>query len=104
MPLIYALVAYKQVVQAEATTPDLSGNFSEVAKMLIKVSAGAALWLQRASAAPAALEQSSNHAEHTSRNTQWMQPQREPAARQHFQPRSNGWKAQLRPPLLLCLL
>ena len=34
---VYALVSYKSAVQAEATTPGLTGNFSEVAKMLVKV-------------------------------------------------------------------
>jgi len=36
MPIIYALVAYKQAVQAEATTPGLTGNFGQVAKMLVQ--------------------------------------------------------------------
>lgn len=38
---VYALVSYKSAVQAEATTPGLTGNFSEVAKMLVKVSSEA---------------------------------------------------------------
>ena len=38
---VYSLVSYKSAVQAEATTPGLTGNFSEVAKMLVKVSSEA---------------------------------------------------------------
>jgi hypothetical protein len=35
---VYSLVSYKGAVRCEATTPGLSGNFSQVAKLLVQVS------------------------------------------------------------------
>ena len=37
---VYSLVTFRGTTQAESTTPGLTGNFSEVAKLLVKVRVG----------------------------------------------------------------